>query len=135
MLPALQIDKAPASTPRTNFLHIVCDDPYCTHALTLGISETVEEAIGRAHQMMSHEDRGQPISVSSGVALVADPPDTPEATALNAAAVRLGWRRIANPEGTRSVFCPDHAADLVCEQCNNHDCHCVAGPRFDAVRR
>jgi hypothetical protein len=108
-----------------NRLHMLCDDTFCTHVLTLGISETMEEALnsdtwgtaagGLAHDWMS------------------DIPDTGATRAIHAAAAVLGWRReLIN--GERKTRCPSHSHGLVCARCRSWECSCVGGPGFDVVR-
>lgn len=65
------------------------------------------------------------------------------AVALEAAATLLGWRRDITPIGplyrdrddlrpTSPIYCPKHAAKLVCARCGERECFCMGGPRFDA---
>lgn len=118
----------------TNFLHVICDSPYCRHALTLGISETVEDAIHRANDMMSTGNLSARVAASpSGITVIPDMRDTEEARALHAAAVIMGWRRELQPDGTRKTYCADHVGDRVCARCASSDCSCVGGPLFDVV--
>jgi len=125
----------PPKPTRTNFLHVICDEPYCRHALTLGISETVEDAIRRSSEMMSAGSLSARVTASiSGIAVIPDMRDTEEASALHAAAVIMGWRRETMSDGSRKTYCADHVAERVCARCASQHCGCVGGPLFDVVR-
>jgi hypothetical protein len=54
-------------------------------------------------------------------------------TALNDAAVTVGWRRVVRANLVE-YYCPDHVASLrlVCERCGFAECSCMGGPRLDA---
>jgi hypothetical protein len=120
--------------PRTNFLHMVCDNPECAHTVSVALSETIEEAIARG-RAMSAAMTGAPQITSTGAHKHDDASDEDAmVAALNAAACALGWRRVTLPDGTRQGFCASHVHGLVCYRCQHADCGCIGGPFFDAIR-
>ncbi len=111
---------------RMNRLHMLCDSPLCTHVLTLGISETLEEAIAAGPSPVA--------GTSADGGWIPDLPESEVTRAIHAAAVVLGWRRELTTDG-RKTRCPGHTTGLVCARCLCRDCNCVGGPGFDVVRR
>jgi hypothetical protein len=110
----------PRASATTSHVHMLCADPSCTHVITLGMSETMEEAW----------------AADPGYRVLDGPHRSEIICAIQSAAAILGWRREVTDAGEIKIRCPSHTWGLVCARCRFKPpaCACVGGPSFNAVR-
>lgn len=78
------------------------------------------------------------VSVTVTVPVAKDSPRVLIEDAVQAAAVKLGMRRVHAAGARAQVFCGEHAGPIECRRCRfqikDGKCPCMGGPAFDVDR-